>query len=117
MTRELTVDGRSVCLRASAAIPRIYRMRFRRDILKDMREIQTAVESGEDIPVKLLEAFENMAFIMAKHADPQAVPEATVEDWLDSFSTFSIYQIFPVISELWAQNLTGLETSKKNKSD
>ena len=50
---------------------------------------------------------------MAKHANPAAVPD-TVEDWLDGFETFSIYEVFPVIVELWAANIQTLSTSKKN---
>ena len=36
-----------------------------------------------------LEMFENIAYIMAKHADPN-IPD-TPEEWLDEFNTFSIY--------------------------
>ncbi len=43
--------------------------------------------------------FENIAFIMAKHADP-TIPD-TVEDWLDDFNTFSIYQVLPELIDLW----------------
>ena len=39
MVRTITVDGKEVTFRASAAIPRMYRMKFRRDIMQDMREI------------------------------------------------------------------------------
>lgn len=54
-----------------------------------------------------------MAFLMAKHATPSAVPD-TVEEWLDGFETFSIYEIFPVIVDLWSANMQTLATSKKN---
>lgn len=43
--------------------------------------------------------FENIAYIMAKHAEPQAVPD-TPEEWLDGFNTFSIYQVLPEIIKL-----------------
>ena len=36
MTRYIEIDGKQVAFRASAAIPRIYRMRFHRDIYKDL---------------------------------------------------------------------------------
>ena len=45
-----------------------------------------------------LEMFENIAYVMAKHADP-SVPN-TPEEWLDGFNTFPIYQILPQIIEL-----------------
>ena len=111
MVRTITVDGKEVTFRASAAIPRMYRMKFRWDIMQDMREIDQATR-GRSIPPRLLEAFENMAFLMAKHADPKGVPD-TVEAWLDGFETFSIYEIFPIIAELWAVNMETVADSKK----
>ena len=35
------------------------------------------------------------------------------EEWLEGFSTMSIYAVFPVIQALWAGNLERLEESKK----
>ena len=49
---------------------------------------------------------------MAKHAD-NSIPD-TPEEWLDEFSTFSIYQILPQIIELWGLNNQMLVQSKKN---
>lgn len=115
MVKTIIVDGRNVTFRASAAIPRMYRMKFKRDIMQDIKDIDKATkEAGsEGISPQLLEAFENMAFLMARHADPQNVPN-TVEEWLEGFETFSIYEIFPVIVELWSANMATLTTSKKN---
>ena len=115
MTRTITIDGKEVTFRASAAIPRMYRMKFKRDIMQDVRDIDKATKKAgeESISSALLEAFENMAFLMAKHATPSAVPD-TVEEWLDGFETFSIYEIFPVIVDLWSANMQTLATSKKN---
>ena len=60
-----------------------------------------------------LEMFENIAYIMAKHADPTTVPDSP-EEWLDEFSTFSIYQVLPEIIELWGLNIQSEVESKKN---
>ena len=48
---------------------------------------------------------------MAKHAD-SSVPDSP-EEWLDAFSTFSIYQVLPEIIKLWGLNL---ETQVKEKT-
>ncbi len=48
---------------------------------------------------------------MAKHGD-KSVPDST-EEWLDNFSTFSIYQILPQLIELWGLNIKMEEKSKK----
>ena len=42
MTRTITIDGKEVTFRASAAIPRMYRMKFKRDIMQDVRDIDKA---------------------------------------------------------------------------
>lgn len=122
MEKTIVIDGREVRLRASAAIPRLYRIKFRRDILQDMQTIKKAVEKSSrenaqdggqmsSIPLEALELFENVSYLMAKHADP-AVP-STVEEWLDGFETFSIYTVFPAIEELWMANVQQLSTPAK----
>ena len=116
MTKKIEIDGKQVPFRASAAIPRIYRMKFHRDIYKDLSALEKSIGSGDEETSNLdlfsLEMFENIAFIMAKHADP-AIPD-TPEEWLDEFNTFSIYQVLPKIIELWGLNVQTDVQSKKN---
>ena len=133
MERTILIDGKEVRLRASASIPRLYRIKFRRDIIHDMAFISKALDKSlrarkaateqaesktdakeetagqavaleaSDIPLEALTMFENVAYLMAKHADP-TVP-SDPEEWLDGFETFSIYQVLPVIQEMWEANL------------
>lgn len=116
MTKKINIDGKDVMFKASAAIPRIYRLKFHRDIYKDLRDLEKAVDSSSEEQSSLdlfsLEMFENIAFIMAKHAAPTAVPDSP-EDWLDEFNTFSIYQVLPEIIELWGLNVQSEVESKK----
>lgn len=117
MMKKINIDGKDVMFKASAAIPRIYRLKFHRDIYKDLRDLEKAVDSSSEEQSSLdlfsLEMFENIAFVMAKHADPTAVPDSP-EDWLDEFNTFSIYQVLPEIIELWGLNVQSEVESKKN---
>ena len=117
MTKKIRIDGKEVLFKASAAIPRIYRLKFHRDIYKDLRDLEKAVGDSDEKESSLdlfsLEMFENIAYIMAKHATPQEVPD-TPEEWLDGFNTFSIYQVLPEIIELWGLNVqTQVESKKK----
>ena len=116
LMKKIVIDGQEVAFRASAAIPRIYRVKFHRDIYKDLRALEKAVgdnsESESNLDMFSLEMFENIAFVMAKHADP-TIPD-TPEEWLDNFSTFSIYQVLPSIIELWGLNVQTDIQSKKN---
>ena len=100
MMKKIEIDGKAVAFKASAAIPRIYRIKFQRDIYKDLVALEKAIgkDSGNSEDVSSLdlfslEMFENIAYVMAKHADP-SIPD-NPEDWLDEFNTFSIYQVLP----------------------
>ena len=116
IVRKVEIDGKQVPFKASAAIPRIYRIKFNRDIYKDLRSLEKAVGEGDEEKSNLdlfsLEMFENIAYVMAKHADPN-IPD-TPEEWLDEFNTFSIYQVLPSIIELWGLNVQTDVESKKN---
>ena len=108
LRKKVEIDGREVEFKASAAVPRIYRMKFRRDLFMDLQKIAKSVKKkgkkedkeSSEIPIEDLEMFENIAYVMAQHADPENVPP-DIMDWLEQFNTFSIYQILPAILELW----------------
>ena len=126
MDKVLTISGKEVGLRATALTPRLYRHKIGRDIIQDMSQLQKAFAKAAQISkdateeereaaqlsVMDLEIFENVAFIMARQYD-QNIPD-TVEAWLDEFDTFSIYEIFPVILDLW--NLNSKTTAKPKKN-
>jgi hypothetical protein len=116
LVKKVEIDGKQVPFKASAAIPRIYRIKFGRDIYKDLSSLEKAVGDGDEASSNLdlfsLEMFENIAYVMAKHADPD-IPD-TAEEWLDEFNTFSIYQVLPSIIELWGLNTQTDIQSKKN---
>ena len=115
ITKKIEIDGKEVAFRASAAIPRIYRVKFQRDIYKDLWALEKAIGDSDaqesNLDMFSLEMFENIAYVMAKHADP-SIPD-TPEEWLDEFSTFSIYQVLPSIIELWGLNVQTDIQSKK----
>lgn len=116
LVKAIQIDGQKVLFKASAAIPRLYRMKFHRDIYKDLRDLEKSIENQEEqtssMDIFSLEIFENIAYIMAKHAD-DSIP-STPEEWLDNFNTFSIYQVLPELIQLWGLNIqTTVETKKK----
>ena len=115
MIKQIEIDGKQVSFKASAAIPRIYRMKFQRDIYKDLKALEKSIgdnsEESSNLDMFSLEMFENIAFVMAKHADA-SIPN-TPEEWLDGFNTFSIYQVLPQLIELWGLNVqTDVEAKK-----
>lgn len=126
MERTINIGGATMRMRASALIPRIYRFKFGRDLIKDMADLEKAYkkimsckEDATDdqrqeaqFSVIDLTIFENVAWCMAKTADPEIPNEP--DEWLDGIDgVFSIYEVLPQILELWTAGLA--QTSKPAK--
>ena len=117
--REIEICGKSVPFRSSATIPRLYRAKFKRDIFKDLSKLESSFSGkqtqGVELQIDDLEIFENVAYIMAYHADNSIPP--TIEEWLDQFEMFSIYEVLPQILELWGDNMVTDVTAKKRLAE
>ena len=116
MDREVSIDGKTVKFRATARTPRLYRAIIGRDMIQDMNKLMKAYErkkqNEDDLDVIDLQIFEDVAYIMARHANPE-MEEKTADDWLDTFDMFSIYEVLPHVLELWAINARQTSTAKK----
>ena len=115
--KTVKIGGADVRFRSSASVPRLYRIKFGRDIFKDLAKLEQSFrekgnENASMMEIEDLEIFENVAYIMAWHADP-TIP-GTIDEWLEQFEMFSIYEILPEILELWGTNLITDVQSKKN---
>ena len=113
--REIEICGKKIPFRSSATIPRLYRAKFKRDIFKDLSRLEKSykgrTEEGESFQIEDLEIFENVAYVMAYHAD-HTIP-ADIDEWLDQFDMFSIYEVLPQILELWGENMATEVAAKK----
>lgn len=115
MERTITISGKEIKMKTSAALPRLYRIKFpKRDIFSDLFGLQNELKDSDGIlPTDALEIFENIAYIMAAHADPSIT--GNVAEWLEQFESFDIYKIMPEIIQLWtAENE---QTSIEKKED
>ena len=119
LEKSVKIGDTDVKFRSSASVPRLYRIKFGRDIFKDLSRLEKSYKEkgGEEasaMEIEDLEIFENVAYIMAFHADP-TIPK-TIDEWLEQFEMFSIYEILPEILELWGTNLiTDVEAKKTSK--
>ena len=118
LEKTVRIGENDVKFRSSASVPRLYRIKFGRDIFKDLSKLEKSYqekggEDGSSMEIEDLEIFENVAYIMAFHADP-AIPK-TIDEWLEQFDMFSIYEILPEILELWGTNLITDVEAKKNQ--
>ena len=125
--RTINISGKDVLFRSSATVPRLYRAKFKRDIFKDLSKLEKSYskrkKGEEELQIDDLEIFENVAYIMAYHADPimayhadPSIPK-TIDEWLDQFEMFSIYQVLPQILELWGDNLMTDVAAKKGLAE
>lgn len=118
LEKVLNIGGKEVKFKSSAAVPRIYRVEFGRDIFVDIQKLRQSFyenvgnKSASNLSIADLTIFENVAYIMAKHADAN-IP-STIDEWLEGFEMFSIYEILPEILELWGDNVQGDAEAKKN---
>ena len=119
LKREIEICGKKVAFCSSATIPRLYRAKFKRDIFKDLSKLEKSYKDnsteGAAFQIEDLEIFENVAYIMAFHAD-NSIP-GTIEEWLDQFEMFSIYEIMPQLLELWGDNVMAEVQAKKGLAE
>lgn len=116
MDKTVEIDGREVKFRATARTPRLYRMVIGRDMIQDMNKLMKAYDkkkqNDDELDVIDLQIFEDVAYAMARHANPD-IEQKTADEWLDTFNVFSIYEVLPHILELWAINTKQTSTAKK----
>lgn len=134
MRKDIEIDGKICHFKTSAAIPRMYRIKFKRDLFVDMDKLRIDVEQQEkkkeeerkaaeadgreytetsELSITSLEVFENIAFMMHKHGDPEQPND--IDEWLEQFETFDIYTILPKILEMWQQENATTSLAKKKK--
>lgn len=115
--KKVIIDGTERTLASSALIPKLYRVKFGSDMVKDMRTLAKAYKDAKGDTEKMLEVFdgevfERMTWLMLRHAG-EDVPE-DIDEWLASLSgPFAIYEALPAVLDLW--NLNNKTTSVPRK--
>lgn len=118
-------EGRSFNFKASAFSPIMYNKLFPgRDFLKDMECLKEKNdEEADSFNMEHYEHFVRVAYTFA-YQGLAPTPRKTKEqeefrekypdawDWIDSFRTFSIYEILPEIIDLWYTNEKKVAESK-----
>lgn len=118
MIKTVMIDGKAYRMRASALTPRLYRVFFKRDMIRDMQNLLNAYNKMLTLPENAtdeekneanlaildhLEVFENVAWLFCKEGG-ESVGNSP-EEWLDTIDgMFSIYEAMPTIIDLWADN-------------
>ena len=116
MKKTIKIGSKEILFKSSAAIPRLYRIKFRRDIFQDFMQLEKEFKKNKggkgSMSIPSLEIFENVAYLMSKHADP--TQPNNVDEWLSQFEFLDIYTVLPEILKLWNLDNQTLSRSKKN---
>lgn len=97
----ISIDGKDITFKMSAATPRIYRAQFQSDLLLDL-----------DQP-KDFEPYENLAWVAA------GCPGKSVDKWLETFPPTAAQQITELAFAMWNLNratIDGAETANEDNS-
>lgn len=114
MEKTVKIGEKEIKLKTSGALPRIYRMEFNRDIFRDIN-LLALIDDPDTVEAETTAVFENVAYAMAKHADPKGTPEDII-DWLGSFDDPSaIYDMMDDVIDLWNKEREEKASPKKEK--
>jgi hypothetical protein len=110
MEKTITIDGKQVRLKGTAATLKRYKAQFRRNLFADMMELGAinalTSQDGSQQPIDMsnfdlskvdYEIIYDLTWLYAKTADPN-IPDPIA--WLDGFDEFPIEEIMPEIMEL-----------------
>ena len=126
MEKTISVGGKEFRMRASALIPRLYRYKFRRDMITDMKQLEKDFKKAVNLPEdatedEILDAqltvldltiFENVAWLMVKNAG-EDIPDDP-DEWLDTIDgVFSVYEVLPQMLDIWEGNLATTSAPRK----
>jgi hypothetical protein len=116
MEKTIMIDGKEIRFKTNGATPMRYKAQFGKDYFKEILKMaplgNLAKKKKENINVNDLEAldfevFYNLAWIMAKTAEP-SIPEPIA--WLEQFDEFPMVEIIPELQDML---LASIQTTKK----
>lgn len=115
MEKTIEIDGKKIRFKSNGATPLRYKAQFGRDYFKEILKLAPLEKlqgnkndfSMEDLQALDFEIFYNIAWIMAKTADP-TIPEAV--EWLEQFEEFPMADIIPELQDLM---ISSFQTTKK----
>ncbi|MFN2746971.1 hypothetical protein ACINLE_17465 [Bacillus sp. z60-18] len=113
MEKTLTIEGRQVRFKSTAAIVLRYKAQFGRDFFSDLlkmaplMELQEKGVTTENMGYEVMRHIDfdvlyNITWVLAKTAD-KTIPEPV--EWLDTFDEFPLMDILPELQELIEKSL------------
>lgn len=100
MEKTLTIDGKQVRFKSTAATPLRYKAQFGKDFFKEIYKLDALhnVENTADVFETVdFDFFYNLIWVLAKTANP-SIPDPIT--WLDEFDEFPLMDIIPELQDL-----------------
>lgn len=116
MEKTIIIDGKEIRFKTNGATPLRYKAQFGRDYfqeilkmapLQNLSKKKKAEIIAKDLEALDFEVFYNLAWIMAKTAEP-SIPEPI--EWLEQFDEFPMAEIIPELQDML---LASIQTTKK----
>jgi hypothetical protein len=114
MEKTIMIDGKAVPFKTNGATPLRYKAQFGKDYFKEILKLAPLENvagkkkiNAKDLEILDFEVFYNIAWIMAKTADPSISDPIT---WLEGFEVFPMAEIIPELQEMM---LASFDTTKK----
>ena len=112
MEKTIKIGEKEILMKATGNTPKRYRNEFNEDLLIKLQNLYNHLnhKTGEFQGEVDLSVVENLAYIMAKQADPEI---GSIEEWLDEFEVADIYNAMPQILGVWGSSTETLSRPKK----
>lgn len=116
MEKTIVIDGKKVTFKTNGATPLRYKAQFQKDYFKEILKMAPLQKlknkkkteiNANDLEALDFDVFYNIAWVMAKTANPN-IPEPI--EWLDEFDEFPMIEVIPELQDLL---LASIQTKKK----
>ena len=113
MEKILTIDGKEVKFKSTAATPLRYKAQFGKDYFSEIMKMESLTNvkkdkiKAKDIQSIDFDVFYNIIWVLAKTADKNISGPL---EWLDGFNEFPLSEIIPELQDLI---ISSLQSKKK----
>lgn len=109
MEKTILIDGKEITFKSTGATPLRYKSQFGEDFFATVSKMHVLSNLKGGLTLKKMEqidfeSFYNIAWTMAKTADPKISDPIT---WLDNFDSFPIIDIIAELTELIIHTIEG----------
>ena len=114
MEKVLKIGGVDCHLKTSAAVPRLYRLKFNQDLIVDFENLVTDVKTNEGtLSPRAITTLEQFCYICHKYGDPSQPDDIIV--WLKQFDNDgAVYNVLSDLISLWSDENEQKSVAKKN---